>query len=183
MSFYNTQHSAVHILYPQYHHYTTLPVDEPMDYFSADNTVTTIPHQVIDFCTYKPYLYPYGMDENNMSWGYLKISSAMSSRASYDASSALQQLHTVEEPYGGLAPYEGNIVKSESASPVQSTPMDRSASNATRCKQSSSKLAEATMRSSASRVDILMRAIQANPTTSPQKKEAAKVSHYGPILL
>jgi hypothetical protein len=152
-------------------------MDMSLPLFSASTMPASVPYQSSSVFAYDSSVNPYNMQEGSMPQTYpMAYSSAMSPGASYAATSAPQSLHTVREAHHEFALHGNHMVKSESASPVQSAPMYSDASYATNFKRSSSEPAEETNPNFATDVDTLMRAIQAKQTTSPQKQEVAKVS-------
>jgi hypothetical protein len=113
---------------------------------------------------------------------HMAYSSALSPKVSYITSSAPLPLYTVLEVQDQFSLYGDHMVQSESVYPVQSAPMDSDPSYTTNRKRFSEST-EATNPHSANDVDMLMKAIQAKQTTSPQKQKVAKVSPHKISLL
>jgi hypothetical protein len=155
----------------------TTQMDMNLPLFSANTMPTSVPYQSSGVFAYDSSVNPYNMQESSMPQSYpMSYSSSLSSGVSYAATSAPQSVHTVREAHHEFSLHGNHMVKSESASPVQSAPMYSDASYTNNCKRSSSEPAEATNPHFATDVDTLMKAIQAKQTTSTQPQEAPKVS-------
>jgi hypothetical protein len=177
MPSYNAPRSAIHAPSLRNYQPPTTQMDMNLPLFSTNTMPTSVPYQSSAVFAYDSSVNPYTMPESSMPQTYpMTYSSAMSPGVSYAATSAPQSLHTVREAHHEFALHANHMVKSESASPVQSGPMYSDASYATSCKRSSSEPADATNPHFATDVDTLMKAIQAKQTTSPQTQEVAKVS-------
>jgi hypothetical protein len=176
MPSYNAQRSAVNAPSLRNYQPPTTQMDMNLPLFSANTMPTSVPYQSSGVFAYDSSVNPYSMQESSMPQSYPMNYSSSLSPVSYAATSAPQSLHTVREPHHEFSLHGNHMVKSESASPVQSAPMYSDASYATSCKRSSSEPAETTNPHFATDVDTLMKAIQAKQTTSPQKQEVAKVS-------
>jgi hypothetical protein len=144
--------------------------------FSANTMPTSVSHQSSALFAYDSSVNSYNMQESSMPQTYpMAYSSAKFPEVSYVASSATQPMHTVREVQHQSALYGNHMVNSESAPPVQPAPTYSDASYVTNCRPSSFEPAEATNPHFATKVDTLMKAIQAKQTTSPQQQEVAKV--------
>jgi hypothetical protein len=143
---------------------TQMDMNSPL--FSANTLPTSVPCQAGGVFAYDSYVNPYNMQDSSSSQPY--------SRNHYSSLSLV--------PYGphhDFSLHGNHMVRSESASSLQSVPMYCNASYTTNCNRSPSEPTEATNPRFATDVDTLMKAIQAKQTTSPQKQEDVKVSQTG----
>jgi hypothetical protein len=177
MPSYSAQRSAINAPSLRNFQPPTTQMDMNLPLFSASTMQTTVPYQSSGVFAYDSSVNPYNMQESSMPQSYpMSYSSSLSPAVSYTASSAPQSLNSVREAHHEFALHGSHMVKSESASPVQSGPMYSDASYASTCKRSSSEPAEATNPHFATDVDTLMKAIQAKQPTSTQTPEVTKVS-------
>ncbi|KAF2819126.1 zinc finger protein-like protein OZF [Ophiobolus disseminans] len=158
---------------------TTTHMDISMPLFSANALTTSVPYQSSGGFAYDS-VNPYNMQQSsithtNMPQTYpLAYPPNLSPPVSFAATSEAQPLSTVRAVGSGFAVDGSHMVKSESASPVQSQPLFNDASYADECKRSTSEPTEATGINFATDVDTLMKAIQAKQPTSPQRQEVPK---------
>jgi hypothetical protein len=157
----------------------TTHMDISLPLFTANVLATSVPYQSGATFAYDSSVNPYNMQQSNMPQAYsMNYTANMSPPVSYAGPVDPQPLPTVREVRNVFALDGNHMVKSESASPVQSNPMFNDASYATECKRSTSEPAEMAGINFATDVDTLMKAIQAKQTTSPEIHEPSKVSQY-----
>ncbi|KAF1832805.1 hypothetical protein BDW02DRAFT_410767 [Decorospora gaudefroyi] len=149
---------------------TSNHLDITMPVFSTHGLTTSVPYQTGAFAFDPISVNPYNMQQTTY------YSSNIPHSVSYAASPDVQPLPTVRDTRNVFNP----MVKSESTSPVQSSPMYNDSSYAADCKRSTSEPTESSSTNFVTDVDTLMRAIQAKQTTSPQpaepKEEEVKVT-------
>ncbi|KAH7378497.1 zinc finger protein-like protein OZF [Phaeosphaeria sp. MPI-PUGE-AT-0046c] len=154
----------------------TSQMDLSLPLFSANALATSLPYQTSSTFAYESAVNPYNMQQTSLSQSYgLNYSSSMASTGSYAGRSEPQPLPTVHDTRHAFSMGGAHLLKSESASPVQSNPIFNDGTYVTSCKRSSSEPAESANINFATDVDTLMKAIQAKQTTTPLKKEVAKV--------
>jgi hypothetical protein len=173
---------------PQYEHQRTvvsaptsrsfLPATTQMDLslplFSANGIPTSVPYQSSGSFAYDSSVNPYNM-QPSYSMNYTPN---LSPAVSYTDRTEHQPLSNVHEARHAFALENAHLVKAESASPAQSSPVYNNASYTSDYKRSSSEPMDPSSINFATDVDTLMKAIQAKQTTSAQKQEAPpKVSH------
>jgi hypothetical protein len=157
----------------------TTHMDISLPLFTANGLPTSVPYQPSGPFAYDSSVNPYNMQQGSMPQSYaMNYSSSMAPAVSYAGRSDVQTLPTVRDARHAFGLEGDHMVKSESASPVQSSPMYNNGSYAADCKRCSSEPVETTNINFATDVDTLMRAIQAKQTTSPQKISVAKVSTH-----
>ncbi|KAH8724718.1 hypothetical protein GQ44DRAFT_617394 [Phaeosphaeriaceae sp. PMI808] len=150
---------------PTPHLETSLPL------FSTNALATSVPYQPGGgLFAYDSTVNPYNMQQSNMpqtfAMGYPPSSSSAVSYTGTAEAHPLTAIREVRHPYAA----ENHMVKSESASPVQSNPIFNHASYATECKRSTSEPAESAI-DFATDVDTLMKAIQAKQSTPAQQQQ------------
>lgn len=156
----------------------TSQMDLSLPLFSANALATSVPYQSSGTFAYESSVNPYSMQQTSLPQSYgLSSYSSMNSTVSYAGRSEPQPLPTVHDTRHAFSMGANHMVKSESASPVQSNPMFNDGAYSASCKRSSSEPAESANINFATDVDTLMKAIQAKQTTSPSKKEIAKVKY------
>jgi hypothetical protein len=184
MPAYNTQRSAVNTSSVRSFQPPSTHMDMSLPLFTANVLPTSVPYQPSGSFTYDTSANPYNMQQGSMPQSYaMSYSSSMATAVSYPGRPDAQTLPTVREARHAFGLEGDHMVKSESASPVQSSPMYNNASYAADCKRCSSEPVETTNINFATDVDTLMRAIQAKQTTSPQKLNVPKVSTHCPSPL
>jgi hypothetical protein len=160
---------------------TTTHMEISMPLFSANVLATSVPYPSGGVYAYDS-VNPYNMQQNSiphnsMSQSYsMNYAPNMSPAVSFAEAAAPRPLSTVREVQPAFAMDGSHVVKSESASPVQSQSAYNDASYAPECKRSGSEPTDTTGINFATDVDTLMKAIQAKQTASPQQQEAPKVS-------
>jgi hypothetical protein len=177
MTSYNDQRTAMDAPSLRSYQPPTSQMDLSLPLFSANALATSVPYQSSGTFAYDSSVNPYNIQQNGLPQVYgLNYSSSMPSTVSYAGRSEPQSLPTVHDTRHAFSLNGNHMVKSESASPVQSNPVFNDGAYMTSCKRSSSEPAESSNINFATDVDTLMKAIQAKQTTSPSKKDAAKVS-------
>jgi hypothetical protein len=155
----------------------TTQMDISLPLFSANALATSVPYQSSGTFAYDSSANPYNMQQSNMQTSYsMSYPSTMSPAVSFPERQDHQPNHIAREIRHPFALDGNHMVKSESASPIQTSTMYNSTSYASECKRSSSEPVDTANINFATDVDTLMKAIQAKQTTSPQKQEAPKVS-------
>lgn len=177
MTSYNDQRTAMDAPSLRSYQPPTSQMELGLPLFSANALATSVPYQSSSTFAYESSVNPYNMQQNGLPQSYgLNYSSSMQSTASYAGRSEPQPLPTVHDTRHAFSLGGNHMVKSESASPAQSSPVYNEVNYATNCKRSSSEPAESININFATDVDTLMKAIQAKQTASPSKKESSKVS-------
>jgi hypothetical protein len=157
---------------------TTAQMDLSMPLFSGNVLATSVPYSSSGVFAYDS-VNPYNMQQHSVPQNYaMSYPPSMTPPVSFAGTAEVQPLPTVREGQHAFASNMSHMVKSESASPVQSQPTYNDMSYAAECKRSSSEPTEATNINFATDVDTLMKAIQAQQPTSPHRQEAPKVSYH-----
>ncbi|KAH7074421.1 zinc finger protein-like protein OZF [Paraphoma chrysanthemicola] len=175
MQSYNTQRSANATSMRSYPP-TTTHMELSMPMFSPNVVATSVPYQSSGGFAYNdPYsIQQNSIQHNNISPNYsMHYSSNLSPAVSFPPTTEPLPLAAVREARNAFG-IDNHIVKSESASPVQSNPVFSDTIYGTECKRSSSEPTETTNVNFATDVDTLMKAIQAKQTTAPPKQEVRK---------
>jgi hypothetical protein len=184
MPSYNTQRGAINAPALRNYQPPTTHMDISLPLFTPNVLATTVSYPSSGAFAYDSSVNPYNMQQNNLPHSYpMSYPTNLAPAASYAERPAPQPLSTVRDTHHAFSLDGSHMVKSESASPVQSNSMFNDASYATDCKRSSSEPAEATDINFATDVDTLMKAIQAKQTTSSPKREPVKVSTNFKTLL
>lgn len=158
----------------------TTQMDLSLPLFSANGLPTSVPYQSSGTFAYDSSVNPYNMQQSNMQSSYsMNYTPNLSPAVSYTDRTEHQPLANVHEARHAFALDSAHLVKAESASPAQSSPVYNNASYTSEYKRSSSEPMDPSNINFATDVDTLMKAIQAKQTTSAQKQEAPpKVSSY-----
>jgi hypothetical protein len=176
MPSYDHQRTGVNTPLRNYQAVTT-QLDISLPLFSANALATSVPYQSSGTFAYDSSANPYSMQPSNMQTSYsMSYPSNMSPAVSFADRPDHQPNPIARETRHPFALDGNHMVKSESASPIQTSPMYSNTSYASECKRSSSEPVDTANINFATDVDTLMKAIQAKQTTSPQKQEAPKVS-------
>ncbi|KAF2028970.1 zinc finger protein OZF [Setomelanomma holmii] len=152
---------------------TTTQMDMSMSLFSPNVVATTVPYQSSGGFAYND---PYSIQQNSMQHANISPNFSMhyqsniSPAVPFAGNPESQSLPPVREARNAFT-VDNHLVKSESASPVQSSQVFSDTAFVTDCKRSTSEPAETTSANFATDVDTLMRAIQAKQTTAPPKQE------------
>lgn len=155
---------------------TTTQMDISMPLFSANTLATSVPYSSGGAFAYDS-VNPYNMQQHGMPQSYsMGYGINMATPVSFAGNAESQPLPTSREVQHAFTAESSHVVKSESASPVQSQPMYSDASLAGEFKRSSSEPTESTNINFATDVDTLMKAIQAKQPNTPQRHETSKVS-------
>lgn len=154
----------------------TAQMELSMSLFSGNILVTSVPYSSSGVFAYDA-VNPYNMQQHSVPLNYaMSYPPSMTSPVSFAGTTEAQPLPTVREGQHAIASNMSHMMKSESASPVQSQPTYNDMSYAAECKRSSFEPIKATNINFATDVDTLMKAIQAQQPTSPHRQEAPKVS-------
>lgn len=145
---------------------TTTHMDINMPLFSTNGLTTSVPYQAGAFAFDPIPVNPYNMQQTSY------YSPNISHPVSYAAAPDVQALPTVRDSRNAFLIERDPMVKSESASPIQSHPLFSDTSYAADCKRSSSEPSEGSGINFATDVDTLMKAIQAKQTNAPQRQES-----------
>ncbi|KAH5493108.1 hypothetical protein HBI42_070250 [Parastagonospora nodorum] len=151
----------------------TTQMDLSLPLFSANGLPTSVPYQSSGTFAYGSSVDPYNMEQSNMQHSYsMNYTSNLSPAVSYADRTEHQSLANVHEARHAFALDNAHLVKAESASPAQSSPVYNNTSYTSECKRSSSEPMDPSNINFATDVDTLMKAIQAKQTTSTQQQEA-----------
>ncbi|EAT83537.2 hypothetical protein SNOG_09345 [Parastagonospora nodorum SN15] len=151
----------------------TTQMDLSLPLFSANGLPTSVPYQSSGTFAYGSSVDPYNMQQSNMQHSYsMNYTSNLSPAVSYADRTEHQSLANVHEARHAFALDNAHLVKAESASPAQSSPVYNNTSYTSECKRSSSEPMDPSNINFATDVDTLMKAIQAKQTTSTQQQEA-----------
>lgn len=154
---------------------TTTHMDINMPLFSTNGLTTSVPYQAGAFAFDPIPVNPYNMQQTSY------YSPNISHPVSYAAAPDVQALPTVRDSRNAFLIERDPMVKSESASPIQSHPLFSDTSYAADCKRSSSEPSEGSGINFATDVDTLMKAIQAKQTNAPQRQESKVRSYSTPL--
>jgi len=166
---------------------TTSHMDLSMPLFSPNVLATSVPYQSGGAFAYDS-VNPYNMQQSSVTHSSvpqsypLNYSPNLSPPVSFAGTADSLPLPSVREVGNTFAVDGSHLVKSESASPVQSQPLFNNASYTAECKRSTSEPMESSSINFATDVDTLMKAIQAKQPTSPQRQVVPKVSLHSRTL-
>jgi hypothetical protein len=179
MPSYNTQRTASDNTSLRGFPPSTAHMDISLPLFASNELATSVPYQSAGSFAYDASVNPYSMQHSSMSQTYpMNYPAVISPPVSYAGSAESQSLPAAREARSAYTLDGTHVVKSESASPVQSNPVFNNTAYATECKRSSSEPVEISGINFATDVDTLMKAIQAKHAGSSQRPEPLKVSRY-----
>ncbi|KAH5617345.1 hypothetical protein HBI23_258450 [Parastagonospora nodorum] len=151
----------------------TTHMDLSLPLFSVNGLPTLVPYQSSETFAYDPSVNPYNMQQSTMQPYYsMNYTSNLSPAVSYADRTEHQPVANVHEARHDFALDGAHLVKAESASPAQSSPLYSNTSYTSEYKRSSSEPMDLFNIKFATDVDTLMKAIQAKQTTLAQKQEA-----------
>jgi hypothetical protein len=171
MPSYSTQRHVTNAPSPRAYQATTTQIDISMPLFSPSIHATSVSYQSGAYAFDHVTANSYNMQPNFP----VHYSTNMPPAVSYATSMDSQSLSSTGEARSTFTTNRTPLVKSESNSPAQSSPVFSNISYAA-CKRSSSEPTENAEINFATEVDTLMRAIQAKQTNSLQEVEMPKVS-------
>jgi hypothetical protein len=178
MPSYNTQRTANGATSLRGFPSSTAHLDISLPLFTSNGLATSVPYQSAGSFAYDASVNPYNMQQSSMSQNYsMNYPSSMSPPVSYAGPTDSHSLPAVREVRSAYTLDGTHVVKSESASPVQSNPLFSHTAYTTECKRSTSEPVEISGINFATDVDTLMKAIQAKHTASSQQPEPLKVSY------
>lgn len=169
MPSYSAQRHVTNAPSPRTYQATTSQIDMPL--FASNIHATSVPYQSGAYAFNHIPANSYNMQPNFP----MHYPTNMPPAVSYTSSLDPQSLPNAGEAHNTFATIGTPLVKSESNSPAQMSPVFNEISYTT-CKRSGSEPTENAEVNFATEVDTLMKAIQAKQTTSPQEIETPKVS-------
>ena len=151
------------------YHQTTSSVEMSMPLFSTNGVTSSVPYQPGAFAFDQVPANPYNIQQT-YPVGYV---ANVPQNISYTRSSLTQQMQATQGTHSSFS-VDRHISKSETASPLQSTPSYHSSTYGTELEYSRSDPVEGSI-NFATDVDTLMKAIQAKQSDTPQPQQAGKV--------